>query len=150
MVAQRRRLGAAHALDPIEVGVRDVAERRRRVGRPLESGRAVGELALDIPHEPVLGDDRGVLVEEAGPRAATAAAERTRRVRLEPGGPEPALHRLEAAVRLPVAPAGLVDGSPLRAMPTTSQEAVGGFSAGSRRDTARPNIQRPADGVALE
>ncbi|MBD0281066.1 MAG: hypothetical protein ICV69_02555 [Thermoleophilaceae bacterium] len=110
MVAQRRRLGAAHSLEPVEVGVGHRAERRRRVGRSLGRGRSIGAVALYLAHEPVLGDDRGVLVEVAGLRPATAAAKLAPLVALEPSRAEPPLHRPTPAVWEPVAPAGLVDG----------------------------------------
>jgi hypothetical protein len=90
VVAQRRRLGAAHAVEPIEVGVGHRAELRRSVRGPLSRSRALGELALHLPHEPILGDDCGVLVEITDLRAAPAPAKLASR-------PPRRLHRRPAA-----------------------------------------------------
>ena len=109
MVAQRRRLRVTHALEPVQIGVCHGPERRRRVGRPLRGGRALGELALYLPHEPILRHDRHVLVQVARLRSAPPTAQPAGAIRLEPCRPEPSLHRPEPAIWKPVAPAGLVD-----------------------------------------
>jgi hypothetical protein len=109
VVTQRCRFRAAHALEPVEVRVCHGPERRRRVRRPLRGGRALRELALDLADEPILRDDRHVLVQVAGLRSAPPAAKPAAAVRLEPRRPEPSLHRPQPPVWQPVAPAGFVD-----------------------------------------
>lgn len=76
--------GAAYVLDPVEVGVRDVTEGDGCSRGLLCRGRALRQLALDLTHEPILRDDRGVLVEKPGLGAATTAPERAGPVALEP------------------------------------------------------------------
>lgn len=75
VLAQRRRLGVSHMLEPVQVRVGDLAEGDRRVGGALPRQRPLAQVALGLAHEPVLGDDRGLLVEVAGLGAAAAAAD---------------------------------------------------------------------------
>ena len=104
MVKQRRGLGVAHVLEPVQVLVGDFSERRRPVGITLDRRSALPQPALDLAHQPILGDDRRVLVEIAGLRPATTTPVAVRPVALEPRAPEPALHRPKVTVGVAMAP----------------------------------------------
>ena len=109
MLAQCRRLGVAHVLEPHEIVGGDLPERRRRVRLAIRRLGPVGELALDLADEPVLRHDRAGLIEEARLRPTATAPELSILVALKPSGAEAALHGLEDAVGCPVSPASLID-----------------------------------------
>ena len=148
VLTQRRGLRAADLLEPVEVRVGDHAERRRRVRLAPSRVGALGQRAFDLAHDAVLRDDRGVLVEEARPDPAAAPRERAVGGRLQPRGPEPALHRAQRPVGFAMAPAGLVDGRPVARGGDQEPRGRNVVKRVDREHAAATIAQRSSAGVA--
>jgi hypothetical protein len=150
MVGQGRRLRASHALEPVQVRVRDLPERRRSVRSAFRRGRPIGQLLLDLAHEPVLRDDRRRLVEEPELHAAAPPFERTVGSGGEPRRSEPALHRPQHSVRPAVPPTGVVEQLPLTSARDDQPRGRDGIEGGARRHRDTDISGRSSAGVALK